>query len=174
MKLLNKILFLLHIKKSESIAKEIGVSFGKSCRFLDDPYKMFGTEPYLVWMGNNVEVSNGTRFVTHDGGLFVLRNMYHEECGKLDKIKPIQVGNNVYFGFNCLVLPGVKIGNNVVVGAGSIVTKDVPDNVVVGGVPAMVIETLEEYKNKSNISSIPTKQMTKKDKKDYLKRIYVR
>lgn len=57
--------------------------------------------------------------------------------------KPVTIGNDVWIGGNCTILPGVKIGNNVVVAAGAVITKDVPDNSLVGGVPAKVIRTLE-------------------------------
>lgn len=57
--------------------------------------------------------------------------------------KPITIGNDVWIGGNCTILPGVTIGNNVVVAAGAVVTKDVPDNCMVGGVPARVIRGLE-------------------------------
>lgn len=57
--------------------------------------------------------------------------------------KPVTIGNDVWIGGNCTILPGVTIGNNVVVAAGAVVTKDVPDNSLVGGVPAKVIRTLE-------------------------------
>jgi len=56
--------------------------------------------------------------------------------------KPITIGNDVWIGGNVTIIGGVHIGNNVVVGAGAVVAKDVPDNVVVGGVPARIIETL--------------------------------
>ncbi|WP_261806096.1 sugar O-acetyltransferase [Lapidilactobacillus luobeiensis] len=55
---------------------------------------------------------------------------------------PITIGNNVWLGGNVVVCPGVTIGNNVVVGAGAVVTKDIPDNVVVAGVPAKVIRPI--------------------------------
>ncbi|MBQ2488136.1 MAG: maltose O-acetyltransferase, partial [Ruminococcus sp.] len=54
----------------------------------------------------------------------------------------IKVGNNVWFGAGVHVMPGVTIGNNVVAAAGAVVTKDVPDNVLVGGVPAKVIKSI--------------------------------
>ena len=56
---------------------------------------------------------------------------------------PIHVGDSVWFGGNVTVVPGVTIGSNVVVGAGSVVTKDIPDNVVVAGNPARVIRELK-------------------------------
>lgn len=54
--------------------------------------------------------------------------------------EPITIGDNVWFGGHCTVLPGVTIGNNVIVGAGSVVTKDIPDNAVVAGNPARIIK----------------------------------
>ncbi|NUU61714.1 sugar O-acetyltransferase [Paenibacillus agri] len=57
--------------------------------------------------------------------------------------KPVTIGNNVWVGGSAVINPGVKIGHNVVVASGAVVTKDVPDNVVVGGNPARVIKTIE-------------------------------
>lgn len=58
--------------------------------------------------------------------------------------KPVTIGDDVWIGGNCTILPGVSIGNNVVVAAGAVVTKDVPDNCVVAGIPAKVIKQLEK------------------------------
>ena len=57
--------------------------------------------------------------------------------------KPITFGNNVWIGGSAIVNPGVRVGNNVVIASGAVVTKDVPDNVVVGGNPAKVIKQVE-------------------------------
>lgn len=56
---------------------------------------------------------------------------------------PVTIGDDVWAGGNVCILPGVNIGNNVVIGAGAVVTTDVPDNCVVAGVPARVVRTLE-------------------------------
>ena len=61
----------------------------------------------------------------------------------LGQMQPVNIGNDVWVGGNCTILPGVTIGSNVVIAAGAVVTKDVPDNCVVGGIPAKVISTIE-------------------------------
>ena len=58
--------------------------------------------------------------------------------------KPVRIGNDVWIGGNVTILPGVTIGNNVVVAAGAVINKDVPDNTLVGGVPARVIKMIED------------------------------
>lgn len=57
---------------------------------------------------------------------------------------PVNIGDNVWIGGNCVILPGVTIGNNVVIGAGSVVTKDIPDNVCAAGNPCRVIRKITE------------------------------
>ncbi|MDO4893230.1 MAG: DapH/DapD/GlmU-related protein [Eubacteriales bacterium] len=86
----------------------------------------------------------------------------------VDLFGTIEIGNNVFIGMNTIVLPGVKIGNNVVIGAGSIVSKDIPNNSVACGIPARVIETLDEYYCKNKDKMELTKNMTKEKKRDYL------
>lgn len=61
-----------------------------------------------------------------------------------DIAKHVVIGDDVWIGGNETILPGVTIGNNVVVAAGAVVTKDVPDNCVVGGMPAKIIKTIED------------------------------
>lgn len=62
---------------------------------------------------------------------------------RLGICKPVNIGNNVWIGGNCTILPGVTIGDNSVIAAGAVVTKDIPANCVVAGVPAKIIKTLE-------------------------------
>ncbi|MDE8039957.1 sugar O-acetyltransferase [Erysipelothrix rhusiopathiae] len=57
--------------------------------------------------------------------------------------KPVSIGNNVWLGGSCILLPGVSLGDNVVVGAGSVVTQSFGDNVVLAGNPAKIIKTIQ-------------------------------
>lgn len=122
-------------------ARSLGVTVGERCRLLDLNAGTFGSEPYLITIGDHVTVTTGAHFVTHDGGVWVFR----EEHPDADMLAPIRVGNNVFLGLNVTVMPGVTIGDNVVIGAGALVTRDIPSDSVAVGVPAKVIMTIEEY-----------------------------
>jgi acetyltransferase-like isoleucine patch superfamily enzyme len=111
---------------------------------------MFGSEPWLIWLGDNVYITAGVQFITHDGGTLILR----KEIPDLEWTAPISVGNDVYLGLRALILPGVTIGNRCIIGAGAVVTKDVPDNSVVGGVPARHISSVDEYLEKMKAKSL--------------------
>lgn len=132
-----------------------------------NPTAELGSEPYLIEIGDDVRITAGVVFDTHDGGCWVIRRL-REELSDVDRFGRIKIGNNVHIGINSIILPGVTIGNNVIIGCGSIVTKDVPDNSVVAGVPAKVIETVDEYIQKHINDFEHTKSMTSSEKKDYL------
>lgn len=90
-----------------------------------------------VVFGDNVFIAPNCSFYTAGHPLEVeLRNK------GLEYAKPIKVGDNVWIGGNVIVLPGVTIGDNTVIGAGSVVTKDVPSNVLAVGNPCRVIRTI--------------------------------
>lgn len=151
------------IEEKERLLRSQGVKIGLNCEIY--PSAEFGSEPYLITLGNHVRVNNHVTFVTHDGGLWVIREMY-PEFSKADLIKPIVVGNNVHIGTGAVIMPGVHIGNNCIIGVGAIVTKDVPDNSVAVGIPARVIETIDEYFRKNKDSYINTKGLSPDKKKE--------
>lgn len=95
-------------------------------------------DPAKVIFGDNVFIGPNCGFYTAEHPLDA------ETRNKgLETAKPIKVGNNVWFGGNVVVLPGVTIGDNTVIGAGSVVTKNIPSNVVAAGNPCKVIKQLE-------------------------------
>lgn len=91
-----------------------------------------------VHIGNHVMIGPNTLVSTVNHPMRPSGRRQH-----LGQAKPVTIGNDVWIGGNCTILPGVTIGNNVVVAAGAVVTKDVPDNCLVGGVPAKVIKEIE-------------------------------
>ncbi len=102
-------------------------------------------KPSLVEIGNNVFINRGFSLLTHDYVSHVFLNIYNDYVSSTGKVK---IGNNVAFGRNVTVLKGCTIGDNVFVGFGSIVTKDIPPNSVVVGAPARVVCSIDEYYNK--------------------------
>lgn len=95
-------------------------------------------DPAKVTFGDNVFIGPNCGFYTAGHPLNI------EERNKgLEYAKPITVGNNVWFGGNVAVMPGVTIGDNCTIAAGSIVTKDIPDNSLAAGVPCKVIRKIQ-------------------------------
>lgn len=74
----------------------------------------------------------------------------------------------MHIGVNAIIMPGVTIGSNVVIGCGSVVTRDIPSNSVAVGVPAKPIETIEEYVQKNANYFMYTKGMTYEEKRKIL------
>ena len=131
----------------EKYAQKIGVSMGKNCKFLGRP--SFGTEPYLISLGDHVCIGGtGTQFITHEGAHWVLKGKDPEKYKHTFGYGRITVGNNVYIGTRCTILRGVTIGDNVIVGACTLVNKDLPSGGVYAGVPAKRICSVEEWEQK--------------------------
>jgi acetyltransferase-like isoleucine patch superfamily enzyme len=118
-----------------------GVEIGEGVEIFGANLFTFGSEPYLVSIGNQVTISHNVDFITHDGGMRVARLKYPDAYlyGR------IQVGDHCFLGAHCVLLPGAKIGAGSVIGSGSIVTGEIPAGVVAIGVPAKPIKSVEEY-----------------------------
>jgi acetyltransferase-like isoleucine patch superfamily enzyme len=149
-------------------ARSIGVTLGQNVNFYGMPSGMFGTEPWLITIGNNVYVTSGCLFITHDGGTLILR----KEIPDLEWTAPITVGNDVYIGVRSIIMPGVTIGNRVIIGAGSVVTKNIPDNSVAAGSPARVIKTVDEYLMAMKEKSLKCGHLKGLEKEEALKKIF--
>ena len=127
---------------SVKFARKKGVKVGDNCRIY---IKNWGSEPFLIELGDNVTVTSGVRFLTHDGATCLVKDT---SGNRFQKFASIKVGNNVFIGVNAVIMPGVRIGNNVIVAAGSVVTKDLLSNSVYGGVTAKFISTFSDYEEK--------------------------
>lgn len=99
--------------------------------------KIDTTNAFLIEIGDNVGLSNDVQILAHD-------NSTRRFLG-VSKLWKVKIGNNVFVGAKSIILPNVTIGNNVIIGAGSVVTKDVEDNMVVAGNPARPISTLDDF-----------------------------
>jgi acetyltransferase-like isoleucine patch superfamily enzyme len=146
-----------------------GLQMGTGCRLNGMPH--FGSEPYLITLGNHVEISGRVTFITHDGATWVFRTRPGFE--RTIKYGPIVVKDNCFIGFGSIILPGVTIGPNSVVAAGSVVSKDVPPGKIVGGSPAHEIADLESYAERSRAAT-PTYDADayRRDKRAELLRLF--
>ena len=163
--------WFLKVKKDRiGYSKKIGVRIGEKCQILDDPDRVFGSEPWLISIGDHVDITGGVRIFTHEGGIWTLRGT-NSDLNDYDCFCPVRIGNNVLIGTNSLIMCGTKIGDNVIVAAGSIVTKDIPSNVVVGGNPAKIICDFDAFELKFKEKEIfKTKKMSQNQKKEYLRK----
>lgn len=148
--------------------KWIGLNYGKDIHIYGNPMNMFGTEPWCITLGNHVHITEGVKFITHDGGTLIYRHLIPD----LEITKPIKVGDYVYFGTRSMIMPGVTIGNNCIIAAGAIVTKDVPNNSVVGGVPAKIIKSSNDYFDKIKTESLHLGHLKGNIKDKALKKYY--
>lgn len=147
-------------------AKKKGLRVGKNVSVMGGVN--FGSEPYLITISDNVRISYDVCFITHDGGTFSFR--YKEKYKNVTSFGKIFVGSHTFIGARAIIMPGVRIGSNCVIGAGSIVTKSIPDNSIVVGIPGKIIGTCDEYAERK-LNSMPNDwdaQQYKANKKKYL------
>jgi acetyltransferase-like isoleucine patch superfamily enzyme len=143
--LINSLFLLLigFIKGGVFLARKLGVTVGEDCRIY---ILKWGTEPFLVTIGSRVTITPGVKILTHDGATCLIKDL---NGNRYQRYAAVNIGNDVFIGINSIIMPGVNIGNNVIVASGSVVSKDIPDNSVVGGVPAKKIMTFKEYESKA-------------------------
>lgn len=147
-------------------AKKIGVNFLGKVKIYGSIN--FGTEPWLITIGKDCHITDGVKFETHDGGTLLFR----KDIPDLEITKPITIGDECYIGNNVFLLPGVTIGNHCIIGAGAIVSRDIPNNSVAVGVPARVIKTTDEYLEKIKKESLHLGHLKGKEKDIALMKYY--
>lgn len=126
--------------------RRMGVRLGEGCRIYT---QRFGSEPWLIRIGNRVCVSNDVTFVTHN-----LTWPLQDKYESLTSFAPIVLEDRCQIGVNVTLLPGVTVGAGSAVGAGSVVASDIPPGVVAAGNPARVLCTMAEYEEKLRASHI--------------------
>ncbi len=133
----------IYLKLKLNKLKRKGVKLGENINLTGR--LRVGSEGYLVEIGNDVTIA-GADILTHDGGIRVIRKL--ENNPNLKKQGNVFIKDNSFIGKNSIILPGVSIGPNSIVGCGSVVTKNVPPNTVYAGNPARYICSIKEYKEK--------------------------
>lgn len=149
-----------NIASCESLARHLGASIGENC-LINTRY--WPTESYLVTVGNNVQITRGVSIYTHGGG-----NSIRREHPDFDVFGKVVIKDWAYIGSFSQIMPGVTIGEGALVAAGSVVTKSVAPHTVVGGNPAKVICTTEEYYQRNKHFNSGTKGKNYKEKKAIL------
>lgn len=103
-----------------------------------------GSDFSMISLGRNTTISLDVYILTHDFSISKgLSLIGAETSGKF--LKPVSIGENCFIGMKSILLPGTTLGNNVIVGAGSVVKGKFPDGVVIAGNPAKIICTTEEW-----------------------------
>lgn len=124
--------------------KNIGVKMGDDVViFSPGRTNIDEQNPHLLSFGSHVAMTGPVTILTHDYSVGVTKVWTHGEI--LGSQKPVSIGSNVFLGWGCTVLPGTTIGDNCIVGAGSVVSGNVEGGSVWGGVPGKRICSLEEY-----------------------------
>jgi acetyltransferase-like isoleucine patch superfamily enzyme len=98
--------------------------------------------PQLIHIGAGCIFAPGSMVLAHDASYVMFTGKY--------RVAPVHIGDRVFVGYGSVILPGVTIGDNVVIGALSVVRQDIPGNSVAAGAPAKVICSIEEYLAKAN------------------------
>ncbi|MGY1749244.1 acyltransferase [Modestobacter sp. SYSU DS0511] len=119
-------------------ARALGVTVGQDCRMISCEVR---SEPWLLTVGDRVTVSSEVLFITHDGTGW----LFSDEAGRRYRYAPIRVGSDCFIGARSIIMPGVEIGDRSIVAAGSVVVRSVPPGSIVGGNPARIIGSFDEF-----------------------------
>lgn len=95
-----------------------------------------GIAPQLISIGRDCTIAPTAMILTHDASFFIHTGRY--------KVAPVKIADRVFVGYGAIIMPGVSVGENAIIGAGAVVTHDVPSNTIVVGVPARALCSTDE------------------------------
>lgn len=146
MSILKEFVYRLRGEYTTEKLVKMGLKVGKNFKRLNGVI-LDPSHCWLITIGHNVTMAPRVHILAHDAST--------KEFLNYTKIGRVNIGNNVFIGAESVVLPNVSIGDNVVIGANSTVTKDIPSNSVYAGNPARFMCTIEEYieKNKNRMEN---------------------
>lgn len=126
--------------------REKGIKIGEGSYFFDPEHTKIDTQrPHLLRIGDYVKITSGVIILCHDYSRSVCIDSFGVNIGEAGETV---IGSNVFIGMNAVILMGSKVGDNSIIGAGAVVSGNIPPNSVVAGNPAKVICSLEDYRNK--------------------------
>lgn len=138
--------------------RKMGVKIGQHCLICSN---LMTKEPFLIEIGDNVTISTNVSFVTHDNCVKLLFPNQSDCFGK------IKIGNNCFVRQNSTILYGVTIADNVIVAAGSVVSKSFSEsNIIIGGNPAKIIGDWKTFKEKISGKAVKRNELEKRLKED--------
>jgi len=151
------------------VTTRIGKEYNDFCIIIGEP--KIGKDTWIGYftvidgsggleIGEHCSIASGVHIYTHDTVRWAIEGLKkdHIRYSHVDRA-PVKIGNNVYIGANGVILKGVTIGDHAVIGAGSVVTRDVPSYAVVAGVPAKIIGKVVIKNGKSMIKLFKRKRM---------------
>lgn len=131
--------YIKHLRKQ-------GIDIGIHSNIWSPTHVYIDTQrPHMLHIGDYVRITYNVTILAHDFSRVVVVMHDHENIGEA---KETWIGDNVFIGMNATILMGAHIGNNCIIGAGSVVSGTIPDGVVVAGNPAKIICTIDEYAKK--------------------------
>ncbi|WP_292467133.1 acyltransferase [Methanolobus sp.] len=124
--------------------KASGVVIGKNFKISPLSY-IDMHKPGYIEIGDDVQITRYAMILSYDSSKFKFQDFYEK-----DPYGKVKIGNNVYIGAQSIIMPGVSIGDNVIIGANSVVLSDIPSNCIAAGNPAKVIKKMDFYNNHQN------------------------
>lgn len=150
-----------HYLSPVKYARHLGVKVGNNTLIADKRH--WSSEAYLISIGSNCQITEGVKIHTHGGG-----SLLRSSIPDFDSFGKVRIGNNCYIGAYSQIMPGVTIEDNVLVAAGSVVTKSVPKGYVVGGNPARIICTTESFIERNAQYNLHSKGLSQEQKRQLL------